>query len=60
MPIEKLNGLVLSELFFSIGSAYEKEIGPIGVIKSKEVPAEVLKSISLDDCIITIPNRTSS
>ena len=36
MPIEKLNGLVLSELFFSIGTAYERDIGPIAVIKSKE------------------------
>ena len=40
MPIEKLNGLVLSELFFSIGTAYERDIGPMAVIKSKEAPAE--------------------
>ena len=45
----KLNNLDLSELFLSNGVAYEKEIGPIGVIKSKEVPTEVLKSISEED-----------
>ena len=46
MPIIKLNCLVLSVAFFSIGDAYDKDIGPTGVIKSKEVPIEVLKSIS--------------
>ena len=46
--MEKLNDLSLSELFFSIGIAYENEIGPIGVIMSKEVPIEVLKSTSED------------
>ena len=45
----KLKNLVLSELFFSNGVAYEKEIGPNGVIKSKEVPTEDLKSISEED-----------
>ena len=42
----KLKERVLSEFCFSIGEAYEKDIGPIGVIKSREVPIEVLKSIS--------------
>ena len=46
MPIIKLNCLVLSVAFFSIGDAYDKDIGPTGVIKSREVPIEVLKSIS--------------
>tara|TARA_A100001035_G_C27448187_1_gene349012 strand:- start:56 stop:229 length:174 start_codon:yes stop_codon:yes gene_type:complete len=46
VPIEKLKGLVLSELFFSIGDAYDSDIGPIGVIMSNEVPTEVLISIS--------------
>ena len=47
--MEKLNDLVLSELFFWIGIAYEKDIGPTAVIKSKDVPKEVLKSISDDE-----------
>ena len=42
----KLNGLVLSELFFSIGVAYENDNGPIGVMKSNDVPIEDLKSMS--------------
>ena len=49
MPIEKLKGLVLSELFFCIGVAYENDKGPIGVIKSKEVPNEVLSFTSEED-----------
>ena len=47
--MRKLNGLVLSLSLFCIGDAYERDIGPIGVIKSKEVPAEVLSSTSEDD-----------
>ena len=46
MPSVKLKDLVLSVSFFSNGSAYEKDIGPIGVIKSRDVPIEALKSIS--------------
>ena len=49
MPIEKLKGLVLSELFFCIGAAYEKDIGPTAVMKSNEEPIEVLKSISEEE-----------
>ena len=45
MPSVKLNDLVLSVFFFSIGSAYEKDNGPIGVIKSSDAPIDVLKSI---------------
>ena len=61
MPIEKLKDLVLSELFFSIGIAYEKDIGPIAVIKSNEVPIEVLNiNIRGIRGIITIPYRTGS
>ena len=43
VPILKLNDLVLSELFFSIGTAYENDIGPTGVKKSNELPIEVLR-----------------
>ena len=46
MPNEKLKDLVLSLSFFSIGDANENDIGPIGVIKSREVPIEALNSIS--------------
>ena len=38
--------MIRSISFFSNGSAYEKDIGPIGVIKSRDVPIEALKSIS--------------
>ena len=46
MPIVKLNGLDLSVSFLLMGVAYEKDIGPIGVIKSNDVPNDVLKSAS--------------
>ena len=48
MPNEKLNDLVLSLSLFSIGDANENDKGPIGVIKSRDVPIDVLRSISDD------------
>ena len=44
VPIEKLNSLVLSSVFLSIGIAYEKDIGPITVNISNEIPTEDLIS----------------
>ena len=44
VPIEKLNSLVLSASFLSIGTAYIRDIGPIAVKISKEIPADDLIS----------------
>ena len=44
----KLKNLDLSELFFSNGVAYERNWSYWGN-KVKEVPTEVLKSISVED-----------
>ncbi len=42
----KLNSLDLSSLSFSRGIAYEKDIGPIAVKISNDIPTEDLKSNS--------------
>ena len=49
MPIIKLKDLVLSVFCFSNGCAKEKDKGPMGVIKSSEVPIEALISISEEE-----------
>ena len=45
----KLKDLVLSVFCFSIGCAKEKDKGPMGVMKSSEVPIEALISISEEE-----------